>query len=154
MHSSCQSKASRGTSIWCCRSMLEAQDKIRKFLELRTNNSFFVSNCTREVRTGTRERERERAGERVRKGAKGRERTKGGRSRAWQRNRRSLNPLTLTSPRARATAARSPHVHPRAALHRRLCLLRPPLGGAVLRPAVNPVEFKVRTETSRRRVAR
>lgn len=38
---------------------------------------------------------------------------------AWQRDWRSLNPLTLASPRAGATAARSQlHVHPCAALHR------------------------------------
>lgn len=73
-----------------------------------------------------------------------------GESRAWQRDRRSLNPLTLTSSRAGATAARSQHVRPRAALHRRPSFLSTP-GVAVAmrcdspRPQLTRSVFKAHT---------
>lgn len=63
----------------------------------------------------------------------GKRKRRRGESRAWQRDRRSLNPLTLTSPRAGATAARSQHVRPRAALHRRPSFLPPPAVAVAMR---------------------
>jgi len=54
-------------------------------------------------------------------------------ARGSARERRSLNPLTLTSPRAGATAARSQHVRPRAALHRRPSFLPTPADAVAMR---------------------